>query len=93
MIYDRFQATGACDAAQVLSDLFGIRLYDDDVQYFDTRWDQALLAASEIPINAKVCTSQKYRIPFNFTLYWLCMNKKTFEIRDHQESERKESLR
>ena len=32
-----------------LSDLFKIRLHDDDVQDFDTRWDQALLAASERP--------------------------------------------
>ena len=34
---------------QGLSDLFKKRLQDDDVQDFDTRWDQALFAASEIP--------------------------------------------
>ena len=37
MIYEHFRATGA----QGLSDLFKIRLQNDDVQDFDTRWDQA----------------------------------------------------
>ena len=32
-----------------LYNLFNIRLQNDDVPDFDTRWDQALLAASEIP--------------------------------------------
>ena len=49
MIYDHFQAIGACDAAQGLSDLFNICLQSDDVQDFDTRWDQILSGTSEIP--------------------------------------------
>ena len=49
MIYEHFRATGAYDAAQGLSDLFYVRLQNDDVQDFDTRWDQALLTASEVP--------------------------------------------
>ena len=36
-------------SAKRLSDLFKKRLQSDDVQDFDVRWDQALLAASEIP--------------------------------------------
>ena len=47
MIYEYFRATGACEAVQGLSNLFNIRLQNDDVQDLDTRWDQALLAASE----------------------------------------------
>ena len=47
MIHDNFQATGACDAAQGQSDLFNICLQKDDVQDFDTRWDQILLGTSE----------------------------------------------
>ena len=35
---------------QSLSELFNTRLQNDDVQDFDTRWDQALFAASEIPM-------------------------------------------
>ena len=49
VIYEHFRATGAYDAAQDLSDLFNVRLQNDDVQDFDTRWDQALLSASEVP--------------------------------------------
>ena len=48
MIYERFHETGACGAVQGLS-LFNSRLQNDDVRDFDVRWDQALLAASEIP--------------------------------------------
>ena len=40
MIYDHFQATGAYDAAQGLSDQFNICPQNDDVQNFDARWDQ-----------------------------------------------------
>ena len=49
MICDHFQATGAYDAAQGLSDLFNICFQNDDVQDFDTRWDQILLGTSELP--------------------------------------------
>ena len=49
MIYEHFRATGAYDAAQGLSDLYNVRLQNDDVQDFDTRWDHALLSASVVP--------------------------------------------
>ena len=49
MIYEHFRATGAHEAALDLSDLFTVSLQGDDIQDFDTRWDQALLAATEIP--------------------------------------------
>ena len=49
MNYESFRATGAFEAVQGPSDLFNIRLHNDDVQDFDSRWDQALSAASEIP--------------------------------------------
>ena len=49
MIYEHVRVIRAYEAVQGLSDLFNIRLQDDDVQDFDTRWDQVLLASSEIP--------------------------------------------
>ena len=52
MIYEYFRATGAFEAVQGLPGQFTFRLKNDDVQDFDTRWDQALLAASEIPTEA-----------------------------------------
>ena len=72
MIYEHVRTTGACEAVQSLSDLFNIRLHSDDVQDFDTRWDQALLAASEIPSEMEgFFSSQICRILSSFRLDWL----------------------
>ena len=49
MMYKHFRATGAHEAALDLSDLFTYSLQGNDVQEFDTRWDQTLLSAIEIP--------------------------------------------
>ena len=49
LIYAHVRATGAYDAAQGLSDPFNVRLQNDDVQDFDTRWDQAPLSACKVP--------------------------------------------
>ena len=49
MIYEHFRATCAWKAVQGLSDLFNIRLQNDNVKDFDARWDQALLSTSETP--------------------------------------------
>ena len=49
MIYEHFRAIGACEAVQGLSDLFNIRLQNDDIQDFDVRWDQAPCSASDMP--------------------------------------------
>ena len=48
MIYEHFRATEAYEAVQGLSDLFNIRLPNDDVQDFVVRWDQALSSASDM---------------------------------------------
>ena len=49
MIYDYFQVTGAHDTVLDYADLFSITLRDDDVQDFDTRWDEILLSMTKIP--------------------------------------------
>ena len=48
MIFDHSRTTGAYDASEGLSYLVNIRLHGDDIQHFETRWDEALLTASEI---------------------------------------------
>ena len=48
MTYEHFRVTDAHEAALHLTGLFSVSLQDDDVQDFDTRWDQALLSASEM---------------------------------------------
>ena len=49
MFYDQFHSTGAYHEAQGLSDLLNICLQNDNVQDFDTRWDNMLLATSLMP--------------------------------------------
>ena len=49
MIHEHCRATSAHDAAFDLSDLLNASLQGGDIQDFDTRWDQALLSASEVP--------------------------------------------
>ena len=49
MIYDYFRVTGAHDTVRDYTDFFSITLRDDDVQEFDTRWDEILLCMTKIP--------------------------------------------
>ena len=42
MIYDYFRVTGANDTVLDYADLFSVTLRNDDVQDFDTRWDNIL---------------------------------------------------
>ena len=41
--------TGAQEAVLDFTNLFDISSHGDDLQDFDTRWDQALLSTSEVP--------------------------------------------
>ena len=49
MICDHFRSTGSCDGIQGLSDLFSIRLHNDDIHNLDLRWKQAVLSTSDPP--------------------------------------------
>ena len=44
MIYEYFRVTGAHDTVLDYADVFSITLCNDDVQEFDTRWDEILLS-------------------------------------------------
>ena len=46
MIYDRFRVTGAHGTVLGYADLFSVTLHDDNIQEFDTRWDEVLLSMS-----------------------------------------------
>ena len=46
MIYDYFRVTGAHDTVLDYADIFSVTLRDDNVQDFDTRWDEVLLSMS-----------------------------------------------
>ena len=61
MTYEHFRATGAHVAALDLSHLFHISLPQNDIQDFDTRWDQSQLSASEASKENVWETLQKMR--------------------------------
>ena len=49
MIYEYFRVTGAHDNVLDYADLFSITLRNDDVQEFDTKWDEIPLSMTKIP--------------------------------------------
>ena len=62
MIYDYFRVTGAHDTVLDYADLFSVTLHDDNVQEFDTRWDEVLLSMSKIPSDDVLESLYKLRI-------------------------------
>ena len=51
MIYDYFRVTGAHDSVENYADLFTVVLRNDDIQEFDSKWDEILLSMTQIPSN------------------------------------------
>ena len=62
MINDYFRVTGAHDTVLDYADLFWVILHDDNVQEFDTRWDQVLQPTSKIPSDDVLESLYKFRI-------------------------------
>ena len=49
LIYEYFRVTGATNSVENYADLFTIALRNDDVQEFDSKWDDILLSMTQIP--------------------------------------------
>ena len=49
MIYDNFRVTGFNDSVLDYADLFAVILRNDNIQEFDTRWDEILLSMEQFP--------------------------------------------
>ena len=49
LIYEYFRVTGANDSVQNYADLFTVVLRNDDIQEFDSKWDEILLSMTKIP--------------------------------------------
>ena len=62
MIRDYFRVTGAHDTVLDYADLFSVNLHDDNIQEFDTRWDEVLLSMSKIPSDDVLESLYKLRI-------------------------------
>ena len=50
LIYEYFRFTGANDSVENYADLFTVALRNDNVQEFDTKWDEIQLSITQIPI-------------------------------------------
>ena len=62
MIYDYFRVTGAHDMVLDHADLFSVDIRDDNIQEFDTRWDEVLLCMSKSPSDDILESLYKLRI-------------------------------
>ena len=62
MIYDYFRVTGAHGTVLRFADLFSVTLHDDNIQRFDTRWDEVLLSMSKIPSSESLESLYRLRI-------------------------------
>ena len=49
LIYEYFRVTGANDSVENYADLFTFVLRSDDIQEFDSKWDEILLSMTKIP--------------------------------------------
>ena len=49
LIYEYFRVTGANDSVENYAGLFTIGLRNDDIQEFDSKWDEILLSMTKIP--------------------------------------------
>ena len=68
MIYDYSRVTGAHDTVLDYADLFSVTLRDDNIQEFDTRWDEVLLSMSKIPSDDILQSLYKLRIRESYQL-------------------------
>ena len=62
MIYDYFRVTGAHDTVLYYADFFSVTLHDDNIQEFDTRWDEVPLSMWKIPFDDVLQSVYKLRI-------------------------------
>ena len=62
LIYEYFWVTGANDSAENYADLFTNVLRNDDVQEFDSKWDEILLSMTQIPSDDILESLYKLRI-------------------------------
>ena len=61
-IYEHFRVTGANDSVENYADLFTIVLRNDDIQEFDSQWEEILLSMTQIPSDDILESLYKLRI-------------------------------
>ena len=49
LLYEYFRVTGANDSVENYADLCTVDIRNDDIQEFDSKWDEILLSMTQIP--------------------------------------------
>ena len=62
MIHDYFRVIGVHDTAPDYGDFFSVTLHEDNIQEFDTRWDEFSLSMTKIPPDEILESLYKLRI-------------------------------
>ena len=62
LVYQYFRVTGANDSVENYADLFTVDLRNDDIQEFDSTWDDILLSMTQIPSDDILESLYKSRI-------------------------------
>ena len=62
LIYEQFRVTGTDDSVENYTDLFTIRLWNDDIQEFDSKWDGILMSMTKIAPDDILAGLYKLRI-------------------------------
>ena len=62
VIYDFFRVTGAIDSVENFAELFTVVSQNDNIQEFDTKWDEILLSITQIPSDGVLESLYKLRI-------------------------------
>ena len=63
LIYEYFRVTGANDSVENYADPFTVVLRNDNIQEFETKWDEILLSMTQIPSGDILENLYKFRIP------------------------------
>ena len=62
MIFEYFRVTGANDSVENDADLFTVVLRNDDIQEFDSKWDEILSSMTQIPSDDILESLYKLRV-------------------------------
>ena len=90
LIYEYFRVTGANDSVENHADLFTVALRNDNVQEFDTKWDEILLSMTQIPsddileILCKLRTRGSEKLKTVLELYDLEIHQKKLALDYHR---------
>ena len=82
LIYEYFRVTGANDSVENYADLFTVGLRNDDIQEFDSKWEEILLSMTQIPFDdilEKLCklrTRESEKLKTVLELYDLEIHQK-----------------